>query len=102
MYFNGLSGTGNYVSVPYNSAMSGMMDLTLSAWVYIPTPGLTSSSLKEEVFSLFNQNGGNQCYQFGFTGFLGLWLAFQDGVPAARASTRSSCRKIRRPAIGCC
>ena len=49
VYFNGLSGTGNYVSVPYNSATSGMMDLTLSAWVYIPTPGLTSSSLKEEV-----------------------------------------------------
>ena len=78
VYFNGLSGTGNYVSVPYSSAMSGMMDLTLSAWVYIPTPGLTSSSPKEEVFGLFNQNGGNQCYQFG-TGFLDSWLAFQDG-----------------------
>ena len=23
VYFNGLSGTGNYVSVPYNAAMSG-------------------------------------------------------------------------------
>ena len=44
----------------------------MSAWVYIPTPGLTSSSPKEEIFSLYNQNGGSKCYQFGFTGLPGL------------------------------
>ena len=77
VYFNGLSGAGNYISVPYNSAMSGMMDLTISAWIYIPSPGLTTSSPKEEIFSMWNQNGGAKCYQFGF-GYAVSWLAFQD------------------------
>ena len=76
LYFNGLSSTGNYVSVPYNSALSGMGDLTLSAWIYLPA-ALTSSSPKEEIFNLWNQNGGAECYQFGF-GFAASWLTFRD------------------------
>jgi hypothetical protein len=78
LYFNGLSGTGNYVSVPYDAAFSGMMNLTVSAWVYLPAAPAT----KEEIFSLFNQTGGNQCYQFGFGYALPTWLAFQDGMTA--------------------
>ena len=77
VYFNGLSGTGNYVSVPYKSALSGMMELSLSAWIYLPS-AITTSTPKEEIFSLFSQTGGNKCYQFGFGYALPTWLTFQN------------------------
>jgi hypothetical protein len=67
LYFNGATGTGNYVGVPYNSQFSGMSDLTVSAWVYFPS-GFTTSSItqKSDIFSLWNQTGGNAAWQFGF------------------------------------
>jgi hypothetical protein len=67
LYFNGATGTGNYIGVPYNSQFGGMNDLTVSAWVYFPS-GFTASSItqKSDIFSLWNQNGGNQAWQFGF------------------------------------
>jgi hypothetical protein len=83
IYFNGLSGAGNYLGVPYNAAFSGMDNLTLTAWVYFPS-GFTISNEtaagKREIFSLWNQSGGTQCYQLGFgfenSGSIS-WLAFQ-------------------------
>ena len=83
IYFNGKSGTGNYLGVPYNAAFSGMDNLTLTAWVYFPS-GFTISNEtatgKDEIFSLWNQGGGTQCYQLGF-GYINSgsnsWLAFQ-------------------------
>ena len=41
LYFNGLSGTGNYISVPYNAAMSGVNvnDLTISGMGLHPHSG---------------------------------------------------------------
>ena len=67
LYFNGATGAGNYIGVPYNSQFGGMNDLTVSAWVYFPS-GFTASSItqKSDIFSLWNQNGGNQAWQFGF------------------------------------
>ena len=67
LYFNGATGTGNYVGVPYNSQFGGMNDLTISAWVYFPG-NFTASSItqKSDIFSLWNQNGGSQAWQFGF------------------------------------
>ena len=67
LYFNGATGAGNYIGVPYNSQFGGMNNLTVSAWVYFPS-GFTASSItqKSDIFSLWNQNGGNQAWQFGF------------------------------------
>ena len=79
LYFNGATGTGNYVGVPYNSQFSGMSDLTVSAWVYFPS-GFTAGSItqKSDIFSLWNQTSGNQAWQFGF-GLIpapSTWLTF--------------------------
>jgi hypothetical protein len=79
LYFNGATGTGNYIGVPNNAQFSDTNDLTVSAWVYFPS-GFTASSItqKSEIFSLWNQNGGNQAWQFGF-GFAGPplnWMSF--------------------------
>ncbi len=82
IYFNGLSGAGNYLGVPYNAAFSGMDNITLTAWVYFPS-GFTvndeTAAGKREIFSLWNQSGGNQCYQLGFVPNTGStsWLAFE-------------------------
>ncbi len=81
VYFNGVSGTNNYISVPYKSALSGMLNMSMSAWIYLPTE-LTSTSPKQEIFSLWNENGGNPCYQFGFGYALPTWLTFQNGQNA--------------------
>ena len=53
LYFNGATGAGNYIGVPYNSQFSGTNDLTVSAWVYFPS-GFTASSIaqKSDIFSL--------------------------------------------------
>ena len=36
LYFSGLAGTGNCLSVPYSPSLGGMTCLTLSSWVYYP------------------------------------------------------------------
>ena len=67
LYFNGLSGTGNYVNVPYSSAFGGMSYLTLSAWVYLPSNYGTSSA-DWEIFTLCGGRGDTNCtnvFQFG-------------------------------------
>ena len=82
LYFNGATGAGNYIGVPYNSQFSGTNDLTVSAWVYFPS-GFTASSIaqKSDIFSLWNQNGGNQAWQGGF-GYIAApfsWMTYSIG-----------------------
>jgi hypothetical protein len=67
--FNGLSGTGNCLSVPYSASLGSMYCLTLSAWVYYPAGTTNANAVPnkgQQLFNLWTQNGGNPCYQFGY------------------------------------
>ena len=69
LYFSGLSGTGNCLNVPYSASFGGMSTLTLSAWVYYPanTTKLTAViNTGQQLFNLWNQDGGNNSYKFGY------------------------------------
>ena len=69
LYFNGLSGTGNCLSVPYSASLGGMTCLTLSAWVYYPASTTHLNAVLntgQQLFNLWNQDGGNNSYKFGY------------------------------------
>ncbi len=72
LYFSGLAGTGNCLSVPYSPSLGGMTCLTLSSWVYYP-PGTDYTNAVpdqpnrgQELFNLWDQDGGNQSYKWGY------------------------------------
>ncbi len=67
--FNGLSGTGNCLSVPYSASLGGMYYLTFSAWVYYPNGTSNSNAVLntgQQIFNLWNQDGGTDCYKLGY------------------------------------
>jgi T5SS/PEP-CTERM-associated repeat protein len=69
LYFSGQSGTDNCLSVPYSPSLGGMTCLTLSSWVYYPSEtDYTNAVLNtgEELFNMWDQDGGNQSYRWGY------------------------------------
>ena len=72
LYFSGLAGTGNCLSVPYSPSLGGMTCLTLSAWVYYPAGTNYTNAVPvqtnrgQELFNMWNQDGGNQCWKWGY------------------------------------
>ncbi len=69
LYFNGLNGAGNCLSVPYSASFGGMYQLTLSAWVYYPATTTSANAVPsahstQQLFNLWN--GGTNCYKFGY------------------------------------
>ena len=91
LYFHGATGNttvngADYINVPYNSALSGMGDLTLSAWIYLPA-GTTNSSPPSEIFS-YMQSGstGTNAYMLGTGYTVKDRMYFNVGYTAAGAN----------------